>query len=556
MNKPFVLRHLILVTLTALASVAVPATADAEPATRGYAWTEAYIPSTDGTVIHADILRPKGIPAGQRTPTIMTVSPYRSHLLYITTPRLIGGPATENLPVQLFLDRGYTYVIADLRGYGGSTGCPDFGGPGEQADVKSAVEWVAAAPWSNGKVGLYGVSYEGSTGIMGLAAKPKGLAAVASFAPVVDAYTYEYMQGVSWKFFLQPLTTAGVIPADPGAAIEHSLISMTPGRGDDTATYRAAASSTPLSCYQNFIAQMHNPDPAALFWKQRNLVDVARGTTVPTFLGQGFLDANTRPYRLFDLWNALGPGDNRAWFTQTGHRDCFTDCRDTFPAELVAFFDKHVADKQVSVPGPRITVGTPDGGWRGEAAWPPTDVRRVPVVLRPGQYVDRGFPDGPDREVWTVSEPLTSPQHLSGAPTLTARVHGPPDATLAASLYDIAPDGRATAITRGIAPLGTDGQVDMRILAQDWQIPIGHRIGVRLNNIVDAIWAHQPTSALVTVDVARIELPLLTQIRHADLAGAAPSLLDKTLRDRTITLDSRLLDAATVPMSLPGRTGN
>ena len=33
------------------------------------------------------------------------------------------------------MQRGYTFVMVDLRGFGGSSGCLDWGGPGEQADV-------------------------------------------------------------------------------------------------------------------------------------------------------------------------------------------------------------------------------------------------------------------------------------------------------------------------------------------------------------------------------------------------------------------------------------
>ena len=33
------------------------------------------------------------------------------------------------------MERGYTFVMVDLRGFGGSTGCLDWAGPGEQADV-------------------------------------------------------------------------------------------------------------------------------------------------------------------------------------------------------------------------------------------------------------------------------------------------------------------------------------------------------------------------------------------------------------------------------------
>ncbi len=42
------------------------------------------------------------------------------------------------------MERGYTWVQVDLRGFGGSSGCLDWAGPGEQADVKAAVDFMVA----------------------------------------------------------------------------------------------------------------------------------------------------------------------------------------------------------------------------------------------------------------------------------------------------------------------------------------------------------------------------------------------------------------------------
>ena len=103
------------------------------------------------------------------------------------------------------MERGYTYVMVDLRGFGGSSGCLDWGGPGEQSDVKAAVEWAASQPWSTGHVGMYGKSYDGVTGLMGVALKPAGLDAVVSQEPVYDMYRYLYSNRVRFRnSFLTP----------------------------------------------------------------------------------------------------------------------------------------------------------------------------------------------------------------------------------------------------------------------------------------------------------------------------------------------------------------
>ncbi|KAA0023072.1 CocE/NonD family hydrolase [Antrihabitans cavernicola] len=540
--------------LLTVTTIVVPATATADtPDPASYTWTEAYFPSSSGAEIHADVMRPNNIPAGQKTPVVLTVGAYRSHLLYLTDPLLTRAPSTLDLHVDDFLARGYTYVIADLPGYGGSSGCPDWGGPNERGGVKAAVEWAASQPWSTGKVGMYGLSYEGFTGLMGLAEHPTGLAAVATFEPPADPYAYFFMQGVPYRFTAKPVLDRGVIPSDPVVAIEHSMISQTPGRPDDTDHYRANAVSTPQSCYADFVKKLSNRDPNAAVWKERDLISEIRGNTTPVFLAQGFLDKNTRADRVIDLWHGLANPENKAWFAQMGHQDCFTDCRDTFSSEVMAFFDKHVADRPVAVPGPKVTVGQFDGRWRSETDFPPADSTRVPVSLRTGTYTDRTIIPGPDRDIWTISPPLAADQHLSGAPSVSAQARGPANAPIAAEVYDVAPSGMAVPITRGIAMLGPTGQVNIRMFNQDWPIPRSHRIGIHITNTNDFEWAADFTNARITVDRADAQLPLLADVRHPDLAGGPGPLIAKLINERSIQLPPDLIAAAETPMQFPVR---
>ncbi|MCU1644612.1 MAG: hypothetical protein JWN03_4887 [Nocardia sp.] len=530
--------------------VALPARAGADAP---YQWRQEYITAPDGTRLHADILRPVGMADDAKTPVIMTVSPYRAHLAYLSEPRLNGGPSTVDLDVGMFLGAGYTYVIVDLRGFGGSNGCPDFGGPGERSDVKTAVEWAAGQSWSTGKVGLVGTSYEAWTGLMGLAEKPAGLAAVAAFEPVVDPNAYLYMQGIAWKFSGKPVTESGVRPSDL-AGFEHLLIASTPGRPEDSPEYQANAVSIDPACYANYVDQITNHDDASAFWQDRDLVAKLRGNTIPLFLGQGFIDYNTKADRVFQLWNGLGPGEHKAWFGQWGHRTCETQCgTPQFTSELLGFFDHLVAGKAAPVPGPRITVGQFDAKWRSETAWPPADGRPVPVDLRTGIYTDRGLVPGADREIWSVSQPLAQDQHLSGITTAALTLDAPPQTTVALEMYDIAPDGLATVITRGIAPATADTQ--LRLLAQDWPLSAGHRIGFRITDVVDDIWAHPPAFAKVTVNSARVQLPMLTAIRSPDQPGGVSDGIPKWHNEKSVSLPADLLNNATVTVDFPPRTG-
>src|SRR5439155_13338330 len=211
-------RHLtLLLCVAVLALVLCAPSALADPPPPGSTWTQDYIHESDGTDLHVDVLRPANLSpadkppatAADKTPVILTIGPYFNHSGQ-TGP---AGPAedtpydpiTANGPSARFYDyingakvfqHGYTWVQVDLRGFGGSTGCLDWAGPGEQADVVAAIEWAAKQPWSTGKVGMYGKSYDGVTGLIGLVHQPPGLAAVVSQEPVYDLYRYLYMNRV------------------------------------------------------------------------------------------------------------------------------------------------------------------------------------------------------------------------------------------------------------------------------------------------------------------------------------------------------------------------
>ena len=162
--------------LAVLAAALCPAAASAADVPAGATWTQATIPSSDGVKLHADILRPKGATA--KTPVILSIGPYFNHAGQTGPAGPVEGTSYDPVgpstgPSDRFLDfvegaklmeRGYTFMMVDLRGFGGSTGCLDWGGPGEQSDVVNAVQWAASQPWSTGKVGMYGKSYDGVTG--------------------------------------------------------------------------------------------------------------------------------------------------------------------------------------------------------------------------------------------------------------------------------------------------------------------------------------------------------------------------------------------------------
>jgi uncharacterized protein len=112
-----------------------------------------YLTMRDGVRIAIDVVLPKALPAGEKLPTIMNMTRYwRSH--------------QGDKPAPFFPSHGYAQVFVDARGTGASFGIwrAPFS-PEEIKDYGEVVAWVVAQPWSNGKVGALGNSYEGNTAL-------------------------------------------------------------------------------------------------------------------------------------------------------------------------------------------------------------------------------------------------------------------------------------------------------------------------------------------------------------------------------------------------------
>ncbi|MDQ5808735.1 MAG: CocE/NonD family hydrolase, partial [Actinomycetota bacterium] len=514
--------------LAVLVVLLAPATAGANEPPPGATWEETYLESADGTRLHADVLRPAHLPEDARTPVVVTVSPYTNHSGDLAPNPTNSGPSHrfyDFLEHTQAIQRGYTYVIVDLRGTGGSAGCQDWGGPGEQADVTAAVEWAARQPWSTGKVALLGKSYDAWTGLMGIANQPEGLAAVVAMEPVYSGYRYLYSGGVRYSnSVLTPLL--------------FDAISSYPGTVSDGPEYTLTGASGNVErpgCPALVFAEQQEDHEDAPFWQQRDLIkkiEALRPRT-PLFMTQGFLEGNTKPDGAFDVFAAMR-GPKRAWFGQFAHVRGWEDtgrAPEPFAQELVRFLDRHMTDRPVEKSDPPVVVQQFDGRWRTEEAWPPAGTRLYSTALRAGAYADQpgnSGASGPGDGLWTVSQPLATPVLLTGEPVLTASVASSvPRANLVANVYDIDEEGHAVMISRNATLLREAGEQDVRfkLYGQDWVVERGHRIGVLLSGANDDWWVHANTLSDVEVAEASIALPFLRTPRRTFIEGgkALPS---------------------------------
>ncbi len=547
--------------LALLGALALPAAAhesaasgEPTPGRTDSTWSEAYIPSADGlTTLHADVLRPKGLADNVRTPVVMTVSPYTGHGFDSPTAKGPNPRFYDFLDQSKILSRGYTYVIVDLPGFGGSGGCNDWGGPSEQGGVKSAVEWAAAQPWSTGKVGLFGKSYDGWTGLMGAAQHPKGLAAVISMEPVYSGYRYLYSDGVR---FINSVTTPALFQAyDASSSSVY-----------DTPQYQVSGAPEAYCYAPNYAQQAGLDDPTTAFWQARDLLPTARKATTPLFLTQGFLEDNTKPDGAFDYFRDYA-GPKHAWFGQHEHVRGYdvvggrrANGRTQFVAEANRFLD-HWLKGAKTTGDPVVEVQDGDGRWRAEKAWPPVDSKAFRTTLATGGYTDDGSNSGSDGStegegVWSISQPLTRTAHYAGEAVVTATVNATvPRADLVANTYDIAPDGKAVLLGRAATLLrGTGAQkATLTLYGQDWVLPKGHRVGVLLSGANAEWYLHAPTQQPVSVTAASVTLPFLTKARTAFLKdGESTPRLDAWRASAgTITVPASVIAASQRTFALP-----
>ncbi|MFP3961809.1 CocE/NonD family hydrolase [Actinomadura fulvescens] len=181
------------------------------------------ITMADGVRLLADVQRPtqRGRVVPGRFPVLVQQTPYVKTALALP-------------PINWALvKRGYVIVTVDVRGTGGSGGKWNIWGPPEHSDGKTVVEWAASEerPWSDGRVGLFGISYGGINQLFTASQQPKGLKAIAPAVPMGDLYRDLVGKGGRGYLELAPAYLAvvsmlGILPntnllKDPATALKN-----------------------------------------------------------------------------------------------------------------------------------------------------------------------------------------------------------------------------------------------------------------------------------------------------------------------------------------------
>ncbi|MDP2238643.1 MAG: CocE/NonD family hydrolase [Burkholderiales bacterium] len=172
---------------------------------------DAPIAMEDGVVLRADVFRP--VKEG-KYPVVMTYGVYGKWLAFQDGyggqwktmiegfPEVAAGSTNkyqnwEVVDPEKWVPDGYVCLRIDSRGAGRSPGYLEPFSPRETQDLYQCIEWAAAQPWSNGKVGLNGISYYAMNQWHVACLKPPHLAAICAWEGGADYYRdFAYHGGI------------------------------------------------------------------------------------------------------------------------------------------------------------------------------------------------------------------------------------------------------------------------------------------------------------------------------------------------------------------------
>lgn len=155
-----------------------------------------YLTMRDGVRIAVDVRLPVDVREGQVVPTMMRMTRYW---------RAFEGIPADHVFDTWFVGAGYALVMVDARGSGASEGTRSVEmAPDEVADYGEIIDWIISQSWSNGRVGAYGISYEGVTAELITVNQHPALKAVAPlFSDFDPLYTVVMPGGVLAPGFIR-----------------------------------------------------------------------------------------------------------------------------------------------------------------------------------------------------------------------------------------------------------------------------------------------------------------------------------------------------------------
>ncbi len=219
----------------------------------------------DGVVLRADIYRPK---ADGKFPVLLQRTPYNK-----------GGGGCG--VCQKAAARGYVAIIQDVRGRYTSEG-DWYTFKFESQDGYDTVEWAAALPYANGKVGMWGGSYVGATQMLAAIASPPHLAGIFPFVTASnyhDGWTY---QGGAFEQWFNDSWTSGLATDTLSRRVQKNSNAMQWARKLPLAEYPVLNLGITEGLAPYFLDWLEHPAYDD-YWKQWSIEDHDDKILVPAY---------------------------------------------------------------------------------------------------------------------------------------------------------------------------------------------------------------------------------------------------------------------------------
>jgi len=345
----------------------------------------------DGVTLYSDVYRPR---ADGTFPVILMRTPYDKSVSWAV------GPAYQ------IATHGYVVIVQDVRGRYTSEG-EWYPFRHESNDGYDAVEWAAALPSSNGKVGMIGGSYVGATQMLSAIAHPPHLAGIC---PVVTASNYHdgwtYQGGAleqwfdqNWATQLATNTMWRLIAKNTNALLGAPVLPLTHYPAFNYVSLPAGAEATAeLAPY--YLDWLAHPDYDA-YWKQWSIEEHFSDIQVPALHIGGwydiFLAGTLRNYMGIKAHGGTDEarkgqrllvqiGGHAGFGRRIGDVE-FGDDALKFPSTevVLAWYDylfKGVQNEFATVPVRIFVMG--ENKYRQESDWPPPEAKLTRYFLHSG----------------------------------------------------------------------------------------------------------------------------------------------------------------------------
>lgn len=530
---------------------------------------------SDGTTLMADVIRPD---APGEFPVLIAASPYPRQIQNMGAPfGFIEAGASD-----FWVPRGYVHVIANLRGTGGSGGTFGFFDAQERRDVHDLVEWAAAQPWSDGNVGMVGISYFAMTQLEAAVEQPPHLKAIAPLETTIDLYEAAIHHGlVNSSFVTTFLAMLGMTSGHTDRLWRSRLLDgigdliRRPGIHERFATANGEAAMVGLRALMKL---HHGPHPwddlwraVAVehpvrdeWWEERSLLPLLDRIQVPAYLG---CDWQNGPLHLPGSLRAINalPNSPHVQVAMLGDLGISWPW-ESMHVELLAWFDHWLKGRDTGIlEGPALRYQLRKGeadGWHSAETWPAPGTVRHELALRAngtlgtdeGQAGERTYmvlgaglsreraseADPPSWLVWD-SEPFDEDLDVLGDIELRL------DATASAgdtawivTLQDLAPDDTATDVTggflraslRAVDEATSEPGAPSLPCTSPTAVPINRQVSYRIPIVGTGYRfaaGHRLRLAL-TSDDQNPDFPALMSFRHATVGTSSLNRIASTSR--------------------------